>query len=117
MAILIDSPSGLAGVPFSIVELSRRNFGGPVIYYLERADGAVKIGTTRNFAERRKQLIKQFGSLTLLAWEPGHFGVEQQRHAEFFWDRLPVGEWFVMSPELRDHIVDLRWSLRERGLA
>lgn len=114
--IRTDYPSGLAGVPFSIVQLSRRNFTGPVIYYLERSDGLVKIGTTRNFRDRYQALTRQFGALTLLAWEPGHFDVEQERHAEFFWDRAD-GEWFALSNDLRDHIVDLRFSLRERGLA
>lgn len=111
-----DSPSGLAGVPFSIVELSRRNFTGPIVYYLERADGCIKIGTTIHFRERYQTLTREFGALTLLAWEPGHFYIERERHADFFSAQL-AGEWFVLSDDLRHHIVDLRFALREKGLA
>jgi len=110
------SPSGLASVPFSIVQLSRRNFTGPIVYYLERPDGCVKIGTTIHFRERYQTLTREFGALTLLAWEPGHFDIERERHANFFPAQLS-GEWFVLSDDLRDHIVDLRFALREKGLA
>jgi hypothetical protein len=74
-----------------------------VVYYLRRADGAVKIGWSVLLPQRQDQLRRRYGPLTLLAWEPGGRAHEQRRHAEFAASRLE-GEWFRRTRDLSAHI-------------
>jgi hypothetical protein len=107
---LIDGPSGLTHIraPFTGRHRLLR-YGSPIVYYLERADGRIKIGTTGNYPRRRKMLVAQHGSLSLLAWEPGGFDQELSRHREFCWDRVSYpAEWFEPSATLIKHIAALR---------
>jgi hypothetical protein len=83
-----------------------------VVYYLQRDDRAVKIGRSVILPQRRDQLERRYGSLTLLAWEPGGRILEQDRHAEFAASRLE-GEWFRKSRDLSVHIRLIRAELEE----
>jgi hypothetical protein len=76
------------------------------VYYVTTAEsGRVKIGFTRNNpAQRMKEL--ETGSpfeLCVIACEPGSERDERDLHNRFFRDRLH-GEWFTLSPELKEHI-------------
>lgn len=87
-----------------------------VVYYL-RFDARVKIGTSRN----PKQRLGSIRHDELLAFEQGGRSVEQQRHREFASVR-EGGEWFTLTPELRDHVRRLRrvgdpWHLYARWLS
>jgi hypothetical protein len=80
-----------------------------LVYYLERGDGAIKIGTTCNYPARRDDLRGRHGPLTLLAWEFGSFDAEYRRHQQFANLRIgPVAEWFRAGPELIAHVLALR---------
>ncbi len=82
--------------------------GAKVIYYLERQDGAVKIGTTGNYPSRRMRLVRNHGPLNLVAWEFGYYEVEERRHQQFARLRVdPVAEWFRVDDDLMDHMLML----------
>ena len=81
----------------------------PVVYYLERGDGLIKIGCTFNYPRRRSQLLKQHGPLSLVAWEEGDSSLEHTRHTQF--DDLradPIAEWFRPGVSLIDWILNVR---------
>jgi hypothetical protein len=79
-----------------------------LVYYLQRASGAVKIGCTANYPQRRTALGQRHGPLCLVAWEPGYYAVEQQRHRQFARLRIdPMAEWFRVDDDLLDHILSL----------
>lgn len=85
-----------------------------VVYYLQRTDGAVKIGWTRTLEPRVRTLERAHGPLTLLAWEPGDRPVEQQRHREFHADRIDRRyEWFRLSPDLAWWVTQINAELAE----
>jgi hypothetical protein len=85
-----------------------------IIYYLRRADGAVKIGWSTCLPQRIKQLERVHGPLELLIWEPGGYDLEQQRHDEFDDERLDSRyEWFRLSPELAAWIQQIQAELDE----
>lgn len=69
-----------------------------VVYYL-RFDDRVKIGTTANPRQRLGAIWHD----EVLAFERGDRRVERRRHAQFATDRLG-GEWFRLSPAVREHI-------------
>lgn len=71
------------------------------VYYAE-LDGLIKIGTTRQLAERMRQL-----RANLLAWEQGSTGHECRRHRQFAEYRIH-GEWFAPGLHLLAHIIGLR---------
>jgi hypothetical protein len=85
--------------------------GGRVVYYLERGDGMIKIGTTANFSQRRSSLRREHGPLTLLAWEHGSYELEKGRHALFEYERPEKSEWFEPSWFLINHIMGLRAAM------
>lgn len=80
-----------------------------MIYFLRRADGAIKIGTTEKYYTRRSGLIKRHGDLELLGVMDGNREIEQEIHKRFAHVRL-IGkrktEWFEASQELLDFIAD-----------
>ena len=87
-----------------------------VVYYL-RYDERVKIGTSR----RPRQRVASIRHQELLAFEAGGRALEQQRHRDFAAAR-EGGEWFTLTPELRDHIARLRaegepWQLYAKWLS
>jgi T5orf172 domain len=69
-----------------------------VVYYLRFGD-RVKIGTTANPRQRLAAIWHD----EVLAFERGDRRVERRRHAQFADDRLG-GEWFQLSPAVREHI-------------
>jgi len=80
-----------------------------VVYYLERADGRIKIGCTGNYSGRRAQLLKQHGALSLVAWEEGDNELEFSRHRQFAELRVNlIAEWFEPGPALIDWILNIR---------
>lgn len=82
--------------------------GYQVVYYLRRpSDGAIKIGTTKGFAKRYRDLVKDHGELELLLTHCGDYPREREMHRKF--DALLIGnEWFRPGPELMEWIVHVR---------
>jgi hypothetical protein len=80
-----------------------------IVYYLERRDGALKIGCTVNYPQRRQTLVYRHGPLLLVAWEIGYYAVEEQRHEQFAQLRIdPAAEWFEVDADLYDHVLMLK---------
>ncbi|MEU6674781.1 GIY-YIG nuclease family protein [Streptomyces sp. NPDC046925] len=75
---------------------------GHVVYYL-RFCCRVKIGTTTNLTKRLYGIPHD----ELLAVEPGEVELESLRHRQFNANRIK-GEWFDMTQELFQHLLDLR---------
>lgn len=70
------------------------------VYFVQRSDGAIKIGKSRNVSRRLRQLNADAGeSLTLLGAMPGSLSVEGKLHAIFSADNIK-GEWFVETEKL-----------------
>lgn len=75
----------------------------PIVYFLQRADGQIKIGTTTGYAVRLYELEREYGKLVLLGWMHGNRIQERQLHDQF--DHLRRdGEWFAPSPVLIEYI-------------
>ena len=74
-----------------------------MIYFLQRADNLVKIGTTTNFYKRLSALEKQHGKLKPLAWREGDRSLEQKIHKQFSEYRV-VHEWFYLSDALLEYM-------------
>ncbi len=72
-----------------------------MIYFLKREDGAIKVGTTRNFHMRLSQLITEHGDLELMGLMHGGRDMEQWLHKQFADARIhPRREWFRPTKEL-----------------
>lgn len=116
MHLMLDrrplAPCGLAPVQMPWASQRRHPIhGSSVVYYLERADGMIKIGTTGNYSQRRGSLTRQHGPLALLAWESGAYEQERARHQQFLWERPGKSEWFEPSAVLIGHLEALRVAL------
>lgn len=75
-----------------------------VVYYVQFGD-RVKIGTTRNLAQRLAALPHD----RLLATEPGGRDLEQSRHRQLRASRVAgQREWFHMTDEVLAHIGSLK---------
>lgn len=92
----------------------------PVVYYLgietdAGLAGIVKIGTTVNLSTRirRMELARTSLTFVLLGYEAGGLDIEKARHRQFD-DAHLLGEWFVLKPQLREHL-DVVRELGERG--
>lgn len=70
-----------------------------VVYYVRRADGLIKIGTTRKFARRMSDLRKEHGELQLLLTHPGSREREAEMHRKFA-QLCVTGEWFRNTKRL-----------------
>jgi hypothetical protein len=70
-----------------------------VVYYVQRSDGAVKIGTSEGLGSRLRSLRSAHGQLDVLATEPGGYHAEARRHDEFAGLALG-GEWFRPGEDL-----------------
>lgn len=80
-----------------------------MIYFLRRADGAIKIGTTEKYYTRLSDLIKRHGDLELLGVMEGDREKEQEVHRRFAHARLNnkrKTEWFQSCQELLDYIAE-----------
>lgn len=78
-----------------------------MIYFLQRADGAIKIGTTEKYYTRHSALAAQFGNLKLLGVIEGGRQEEQQLHHQFSHVRVDTkrkSEWYQPSEELFEFI-------------
>ncbi len=74
-----------------------------VVYYVAMPGDLVKIGTTRNLRSRLVALMAK--PYDVLAAEPGSFGLERQRHAQFHDLRAAdKTELFHRHPRLMAHI-------------
>ena len=80
-----------------------------LIYYLQREDGSIKIGTSRTVADRAATLAREHGTLRLMATHGGGHKEEHALHGQFAVLRLsPRGEWFRPGLELLRHIRKVR---------
>lgn len=78
-----------------------------MIYFLRRADGAIKIGTTDKYRTRLSTLTTEYGELELLGLMEGDREEEQRIHEQFTQSRMGPDrrtEWFHSSPEILDYI-------------
>lgn len=81
-----------------------------IVYFAQRADGDIKIGTTRHYISRMRQLMFVHGALEVLGTVPGNRHTERAMHARFAdHQRARLGdasgryhplEWFAPAPEL-----------------
>ena len=76
-----------------------------VVYFLQRSDGLIKIGTTTNLKSRRSDLEIGAGPLVVLGCISGSYETEQRIHAKFA-DSRQFGEWFSSSDDLLGFIKD-----------
>lgn len=83
------------------VEQRRRDLG--LIYYVQRADGLIKIGTTWKLRHRMSQLRREHGDLQLLLAHSGGYEAERSLHDRFGELRV-TGEWFTARKRLTDWI-------------
>lgn len=103
------APTGLPHIQLTWAKDQARIRREGIVYYLERFDGAVKIGCTVNYPQRRGNLLRRHGPLNLIAYEFGYYQREAERHREFAWTRIDeVAEWFVVDSFLYDHVLMLR---------
>lgn len=75
-----------------------------MIYFLQREDGAIKIGTTIDIHQRLKTLTAETGKLELIALIEGSRDREQELHLQFKHLRIDRREWFYDTSELRAFI-------------
>lgn len=75
----------------------------PVVYFLEREDGAIKIGTTVDFNKRLYALVLEHGKLRVLGLISGSYQKETDLHQRFSSVKIK-GEWFEACQELFDFI-------------
>jgi Meiotically up-regulated gene 113 len=83
-----------------------RPLAEPFVYYLMVGPTTVKIGSTRNLAERIKQLRSDLQYV--VAVESGGFDLERQRHKDFADERIGRREDFQLSDRLKTHIEALQ---------
>lgn len=75
-----------------------------MIYFVQRADGAIKIGTTIRFEQGMNQLGREYGSLTLLGVMEGDAEAEYSLHIRFASALLEKREWFKDCEPVREFI-------------
>jgi hypothetical protein len=77
------------------------------VYYVRRADGMIKVGTSRKAATRLAALAREHGQLALMAIQAGGHKEESAVHRKF--RELHIGgEWFHPELPLLQHIVRVR---------
>src|SRR5208282_4491661 len=82
-----------------------------LIYYVRRADGAIKVGTSRGLAARMDSLTREHGPLQLMATHGGTYAEENALHHEFRILRIkPREEWFRPGLHLLERIHQVRWN-------
>lgn len=84
-------------------------YDGEIVYYLRvHETGEIKIGTTNQWETRVGGLMHQFGTITLIATEPGYREREREMHLKFRRERIhPSREVFEPSPDLLTYIAGL----------
>lgn len=73
------------------------------VYFLQRSDGRVKIGWSKNVSVRKKDLEVAAGPLRLLWREPGGLKREQKLHRWFAASRVH-NEWFEPDPDVLAYV-------------
>ena len=81
--------------------------GSQIVYYVRRGDGAIKIGTTTQPANRMMALKQQHGPIEILLTHCGDGERERQMHRRFS-DLRVEGEWFRPEMELLMWIANVR---------
>jgi len=80
--------------------------GANKVYFLQAANGHIKIGSTSDIERRKAEHEKMFKQpLTLLGWIPGSYAHEMVI-LRIFDDARLNGEWFRPSQRLLDFIAD-----------
>ena len=75
-----------------------------VVYFVQAADGSVKIGTTRQLLLRQRNLASYVpGGVKLLCTVPGDGTLEAHYHATFAED-LISGEWYRPTPAILETV-------------
>jgi hypothetical protein len=85
----------------------RARAAASVVYYVQRSDGLIKIGTSRQLAARLITLKREHGELTLMAVHGGAHKEENAAHTQFRELRVE-GEWFRAEVPLVEHIAKMR---------
>lgn len=80
------------------LESEQRTFEATFVYFLQRSDGMVKIGQTRQLRTRRRALENEHGPLTLIGLRYGGRPVEAEYHERFRRHRLGRTEFFQPAP-------------------
>lgn len=79
---------------------------GVVIYFLQREDKRIKIGTTGKYHQRLSALVAKYGALNLLGYADGGHSEEHALHVRFA--NYNTGEdgreWFYPADELMTYI-------------
>lgn len=95
-------------------EESQRRAREATVYYVQRADGLIKIGFSAVPQARIVTLRREHGPLKVLATHKGGRDAERVQHRRF--DHLRVtGEWFRPEPELLAHIERINQRRAEGG--
>jgi len=75
-----------------------------IVYFVQRPDGAIKIGKTGNLKSRLQTLQSQLNQpITLLATIPGYTKLEYKLHKQFAYANI-CNEWFLPVSELQNFI-------------
>lgn len=77
----------------------KRGAHEPLVYFFQRSDDSIKIGTTVNIQSRQSSLETGSGPLVLLGTIAGGYTTEQALHRKFAEHRIH-GEWFNPAPEI-----------------
>ncbi len=75
-----------------------------MIYFLQRGNGDIKIGTTINLNIRQPDLVERYGDLELLGLMKGSYEFEAELHFRFKEHRRGDTEFFAPCPALLDYI-------------
>ncbi len=81
-----------------------------IVYYVQRPDGMIKIGTSRGAGRRLADVAREHGRLTLMAFHTGARTEEAAMHRRF--KALHIGrEWFRPELPLLEHIFKVRKTM------
>lgn len=84
-----------------------------IVYFVRRANGDIKIGTTSQYHARMRTLVRAHGALEVLGVMAGGSQTEKALHSRFAVlrrqhlsnsGRPSLVEWFAPAPELMDFI-------------
>lgn len=77
-----------------------------IVYFLQRRNKDIKIGTTHCYGDRCYDLTRVYGKLKLLGVMRGGFKIEQRVHKQFSKCRIGRTEFFKPTDELLTFIQD-----------
>lgn len=76
-----------------------------MIYFVERADGLIKIGKAKDYRRRVGQLQSEYGRLKIRGLVEGDYSEERKLHRQFANLRI-IGEWFRADESLLHFIAE-----------